>query len=645
MHEDCGREWLEADGLGGFASGTVGGERTRRYHALLLTAATPPTGRMVLVNGFEAWVTTPAGRFAITSHRYAGDVIHPDGATRVTRFSSEPWPTWEYALEDGTRVEQEILALHDSPAVLVSWRLVDHAEGITLEVRPLLSGRDYHATHHENGAAHLEPDHGDDGALVWRVYEGVPAIASSSRATYAHEPCWYRRFLYTAERERGLDCLEDLASPGSLRWDLSDAPAHWILSTGSVPPAADADRQADLLRERERARRARFASPLERAGDAYIVRRGAGLTVIAGYPWFTDWGRDTFISLPGLCLATGRLEDAVRILVAWAGTVSDGMLPNRFADAGQMPEFNAADASLWFVVAVEELREAARARQFAVGGPERRALEAAVLAIVSGYAAGTRHGIRVAEDGLLAAGAPGVQLTWMDARVDGREVTPRIGKPVELQALWVNALASAARHDPRWTALRARAAASFAARFWNESAHCLYDVVDVDHEPAVVDASIRPNQLLAVGGLPVALLAGDRARRVLEVVARTLLVPTGMRTLAPTDPRYRGTYGGGVAERDGAYHQGTAWSWLLYAYVDAVRRHAPAGEFASRASGVLTGLERQLDVAGLGHVAEVTSGDPPHAAGGCPFQAWSLAALLRVRALVASRAGAAVVEV
>jgi predicted glycogen debranching enzyme len=642
MHDHPHLEWLEPDGLGGFASGTVSGERTRRYHALLLPAVTPPTGRMALVNGVEAWVTTPAGRFAISSQRYDGDVVFPDGERRMSRFSSEPWPRWEFTLEDGTRVDQEVVAVHGQPTVVVSWRLPDSDPGVTLDVRPLFSGRDYHATHHENGAVRLAPEQRSDGTLAWTLYDGVPTVLASSRATYSHEPTWYRRFLYTAERDRGLDCIEDLSSPGVLTWDLSAGPAHWILSTAAVPAAAFADADADALRERERARRARFASPVERAADAYVVSRGDGLTLIAGYPWFTDWGRDTFISLPGLCLATGRLEDARRILLAWAATVSQGMLPNRFSDAGETAEFNAVDASLWYVVAVEEFLDAARTAKVRLQTPHRRALDAAVLAIVGGYFAGTRHGIRADEDGLLEAGAPGQQLTWMDARVDGREITPRIGKPVEIQALWVNALAIAERRDSRWAATRALATASFAARFWNAASGCLYDVVDVDHQRGAVDASLRPNQLLAIGGLPLALLTGDRARSILEAVERELLVPPGIRTLAPSAPAYEGVFGGGVRHRDGAYHQGTAWAWLLAAYVDASFRIRTAREAAADAGRVLAHLERHLSVTGLGHLAEVFDGDAPHAPGGCPFQAWSLAALLRIRAMASSRAPAVV---
>ena len=304
--EDDAREWLEADGLGGFASGTVSGVRTRRYHALLLTATTPPTGRVVLVNGFDAWLETPAGRIALSSQRYAPGVIHPDGASRIAAFAADPWPTWELIAPDGTRVRQEIVVPRGDAGVVVRWRLLDTPHprpAVALVVRPLLSGRDYHHTHHENGALCDEPR--IDGTLVsWHLYADLPVIGSRANARYAHRPEWYRQFLYAAEQERGLDDREDLWSPGELTFALGAGDAVWLLAPSRAGVVADA--QADVVASTaarlnaERARRAASSSRLARAADAYIVARGAGRTIVAGYPWFTDWGRDTFIALRGL---------------------------------------------------------------------------------------------------------------------------------------------------------------------------------------------------------------------------------------------------------------------------------------------------------------------------------------------------------
>ena len=638
-------EWLEPDGLGGFASGTVCGRRTRRYHALLLAATTPPTGRVCLVNGFDAWVAVGDRRQAISCQRYAPDVVHPDGAQRIVEFAPEPWPQWRFRLDDGTVVEQEVLAQHGAPVVAVVWRLVARGLGVAaeapigLEVRPFLSGRDYHALHHENPVFDFTA-HVDGERVVWRPYAGVPAVAAASNGRYAHAPDWYRRFLYTEEAARGLDCVEDLAAPGVFSFDLAAGEAVVLFAVDGAEDAADAARPAAArardLAKAERRRRAAFPCRLERSADAYLVRRGDGSTIVAGYPWFTDWGRDTFIALRGLCLATGRLDEARAILLAWADAVSGGMLPNRFPDRGEAPEFNAVDAALWFVVAAHEYVTSVATAGRLVDGEDRGRLRTAIDCILAGYAAGTRFGIRCDGDGLLAAGEPGVQLTWMDAKVGDWVVTPRIGKPVEVQALWLNALAVGSRFSERWQELYARAAASFAPRFWNEDAGALHDVVDCDHRPGVVDATFRPNQIFAVGGLPVQVLQGARARRVVDQVEARLWTPLGLRSLAPGEPGYVGRYAGSVRARDAAYHQGTAWPWLLGAFVEAwvrVRGATPDAKRSAR-ERFLAPHWRHLDEAGLGHLSEIADGDPPHAPRGCPFQAWSLGEALRLDRVV-----------
>ena len=654
MRSPTEREWLETDGHGGFASGTVAGVRTRRYHALLLVATTPPTGRMVLVNGFDAWVTTQGGTFAISSQRYVPDVTHPDGLRRIASFEPDPWPRWTFELEDGTMIEQEIFIPRGASAVIITWRLPTPSSGVTLAVRPLLSGRDHHALHHENPAFSFDAAVSDE-RVEWRPYRGVPGIVARSNAAYTHHPEWYRNFQYDAERERGLDFTEDLASPGTFTWDLSSDEAVWILASagdsgnaGAVEDADDADNADDRPRTHESAagtvRRWRTAelsrryasSRLVRSASAYTVKRGGGKTIIAGYPWFTDWGRDTFIAMRGLCLATGRLDDARDILLQWAGMVSAGMLPNRFPDASESPEYNSVDASLWFTVAVHDFLEAGKARGRPVTSADRAALRVAIDAILDGYMQGTRYGIRCDADGLLAAGAPSVQLTWMDAMTGDRVVTPRIGKPVEVQALWLTALRiGSAFSERRLSALRAGSRA-FQLRFWNEVDGHLYDVIDADHHAGAVDASFRPNQILAVGGLPFPLLTGARARRVVDAVEARLLTPMGLRTLAPDDPSYVPHYQGSVRERDAAYHQGTAWPWLIGPFVEAwvrVRGGTTAAKREAR-ERFLAPLLQQLDDAGLGHISEIADGDPPFTPRGCPFQAWSVGEALRLDLVV-----------
>ena len=646
-------EWLEPDGLGGFASGTVSGIRTRRYHALLLVATTPPSGRTALVNGLDAWIemaverekggkgeggrTGSLERVFLTQQRYAPDVVAPESPAQLVSFVHDPWPIWTFRLPNGTVVTQELLVPSGRPAVALRWRVASGSKTSTLVIRPFLSGRDFHSLHHENPAFRFDAE-STPGRVRWHPYPDVPAVTALSNGAYQHEPVWYRNFLYAEERARGLDFVEDLAAPGMFRWDLSDGAAVLAFTTDHAALSWTGDSVAGFtkLATSERSRRSKFATPLERAGDAYLVTRGEGKTIIAGYPWFGDWGRDTFISLRGLCLATGRRADARAILLEWADQVSEGMLPNRFADRGDAPEFNAVDASLWYVVAVGEYLGGAGREK----ATDRKRLQAACSAIVSGFARGTRYHIHLDRDGLLAAGEPGVQLTWMDAKVGDWVVTPRIGKPVEIQALWLNGLRFVSKWDDAWRETYERGRRSFEARFWNESGY-LNDVVDVDHQPGTVDPTFRPNQIFAVGGLPYPLLEGERARRVVEAVERRLWTPLGLRTLPSDDSRYIAHYRGGPLERDGAYHQGTAWPWLLGPFVEAwVRVNDDSAETRSRARRCFfEPLLRHLEQAGLGQISEVADADPPHTPGGCPFQAWSVGEALRLERIVLSPEG------
>jgi predicted glycogen debranching enzyme len=629
------REWLEADGLGGFASGTAAGIRTRRYHALLLTARKPPTGRMALINGFDAWVETSSGRFAISSQAYEPEVTSPDGASRIVSFTAFPWPQWVFALPDGTRIAQALFVPNGASAVALFWTLVSGAGPVTLEVRPFFSGRDYHALHHENPTFRFEAERGSGGLIRFRPYDGIPTVSVRANGEFVAIRDWYRNFLYGEERARGLDFLEDLASPALFRYALAEREAFWLAAAEGHESALGSGNAAaalETLRLSERRRRAHLSDPLERAADAYLVQRGRGRTIVAGYPWFTDWGRDTFIALRGLCLGTGRLAEAEGILVEWAGAVSEGMLPNFFPDAGIEPEYNSVDASLWYVVAVHEYLEAAAAAGRSVPRPIARRLREAVEAILTGYARGTRFGIRAVDDGLLAAGEPGVQLTWMDAKVGDWVVTPRIGKPVEVQALWINALAIAATFSERWRPIHDRALASFRERFWNNAGGFLYDVVDVGHVHGTVDATFRPNQIYAVGGLPFPPLEGERARRIVDAVEARLATPLGLRSLDPADPAYAGRYDGGPRERDRGYHQGTVWPFLAGTFVDAWVRVRGGSERAKEEARrrFLGPLLAHLEDAGLGHVSEIADGDSPHTPRGCPFQAWSVGELIRI---------------
>ena len=636
------REWLEADGLGGFATSTVSSVRTRRYHGLLITATVPPSGRMALVKGVEAWVETDSGPFALSSHRYGGDVTHPDGLSRITRFEDRPWPKWTFQLAGASAIEHELFLAHGAPVVILSWKASGPLAHATLRVRPLLSANDMHALLHENASFRFEATE-SEGLVAWRPDEAAPEIVAAHDGVYGQDPEWFRNFEYDEEKRRGLDHAEDLGSPGVFTWDLTRGPATLAFASGraaweSVLGGGSAASVARRLRDLERRRRTSFSSPAHRAASDYLVARGKGKTILAGYPWFGDWGRDTFIALRGLCLATGRLDEARDILVEWAGTVSEGMLPNRFPDHGEAPEYNSVDASLWYVIAVFDYLRTARK---AVSPQARKTLWRAVRAILEGYAAGTRYGIRLDTDGLIAAGSPGTQLTWMDARVGDRPVTPRVGKPVEIQALWLNALSSyvemgGKESGERWEDLFERGYDSFRKRFWNDGGHCLYDVVDVDHEKGKLDLSFRPNQIFAVGGLPLALMDAVRSRRVVDQAFARLWTPWGPRTLAPGEPGYCPHYEGGVPDRDGCYHQGTVWPWLAGPFVEAwLTARGRTTEARSEArKRFLVPLLSHLDEAGLGHLSEIADADPPHAPRGCPFQAWSMGELIRMSVLL-----------
>ncbi len=646
-------EWLETDGLGGFASGTTSGLRTRRYHALLLAATTPPTGRMVLVNGLDAWVATASGGphesssapEYLTRQRYDPGIVAPEQGATLESFSDDPWPTWVYQLSSGNKIEQELFVPSGRPMVALRWKIVGKRLPLTLSVRPFLSGRDSHSTHHENPDFRFHAELAGQ-KVVWRSYEGVPPVTALSNGSYAPDQQWYRGFLYTEERARGLDAVEDLAAPGVFSWNLAEGDAVLLLSAGdTMRDERLAGSLFTKLRHGERTRRARFASRLERAADGYLVRRGDGKTIVAGYPWFTDWGRDTFISLRGLCLATGRLGEARSILLEWAGLVSEGMLPNRFVDQGDAPEYNTVDASLWYIIAVHDYLAAMNARGFKVAAQrDQRELGSAVEAILAGHVRGGRYRIRVAEDGLLAGGEPGVQLTWMDAKVGDWVVTPRVGKPVEIQALWLNALRIAELFTPAYRAVYERGMDAFARRFWNEAGGCLYDVVDVDHQSGQVDDSFRPNQIFAVGGLPYPLIEGARARRIVERVEQVLWTPLGLRTLAPGSPGYQPVYQGDMRSRDAAYHQGTVWPWLLGAFVDAwVRVRGDTVDARGEArQRFLEPLMEHLSQAGLGHISEIADAESPYTPRGCPFQAWSVGEALRLnlQVLAESRSAA-----
>ena len=627
------REWLETNGLGGFASSTIVGLNTRRYHGLLTAATRVPVGRMVLLSKLEETVVVGGRRFDLSANRYPG-VVHPQGYQYMKSFRLDPFPVFTYRVA-GVEIEKTVFMPHGENTTVIEYEARGDRPDCSLELRPLIAFRDYHSTTHCNSA--LNPSVATEpGVAVVAPYEGLPALYCAHDAEEIETAgSWYYNFEYDIERERGLDYREDLFNPFVVRFNLSHRHRATVIASTERREVA----QAARLRHSEADRRAKLvqASPSEdslvrslvSAADQFIVRRQQFKTVIAGYHWFCDWGRDTMISLPGLTLVTGRQDVARSILLAFAKMTDRGMLPNRFPDAGEPPEYNTVDAALWFVEAVRRLLKYSRDYEFI-----RDRFYPKLVEIIDWYARGTRYNIHVDTDGLVECGAEGTQLTWMDAKVGDWVVTPRRGKPVEIQALWYNALRTVEALAEKFGEIEARrrcnqmaaqAYQSFNSLFWNRQAACLYDVVNGETR----DCAIRPNQIFAVS-LGHSMLSPVRSRAVVEVVQRELLTPYGLRTLAPGDPQYRPRYEGDQRSRDGAYHQGTVWPWLLGPFLSAYLKtngHTPKAR--EQARQWLSAIEPRMFEAGLGQVSEICDGDAPHHPRGCIAQAWSVAEILR----------------
>ena len=626
------REWLETNGLGGWSSSTVSGAHTRRYHGLLVAALHPPVDRRVLLSRLDETIRLEHEHIELGCSVYPG-VVAPQGYRHLIHFALDPWPTFTYDMGN-VRLRKSIAMIHGEDTVVIRFELLRAPGNTQLELRPFYAGRDYHHLMEANDGVNVEARFGD-GALEYSPYPDQPLVyLGAPGAHFVSTPDWYYNFEYTHEAERGLDCGEDLYTPGALQAVLEPGQCLDVIASLADPRGRSA---SDLLTV-EAGRRATIAIPeslsaspgpeLVRAADQFLVRRGDDrYTILAGYHWFTDWGRDTMISLPGICLVTGRYEEARGIFRAFAAHVSEGMIPNRFPDAGEQPSYNTVDASLWFFVAIGPYVQYTGDVDFV-----RDELWPTLEEMIEAHCHGTRYGIGVDGDGLLKAGEDGVQLTWMDAKVGDWVVTPRAGKAVEINALWFNALRTMEKlgqrlgHPERarvYSGLAQRVQDRFAGAFWNEAEGCLCDVVLDDG----IDGAVRPNQIFALS-LPFPLLDADRAAAVLDRVEADLLTPVGLRSLSPSHPGYRTRCIGPPLERDGAYHQGTVWGWLLGPYLTAlVRVRGEAGR--SRGRQLIDGVRQHLGEAGLGSVSEVFDGDPPHTPRGCIAQAWSVAELLR----------------
>ena len=623
------REWLETNGIGGYAMATVSGANTRRYHSLLTAATRPPLGRIRTVSKFEETLVIGSEKFELSSDQFPG-VVSPEGYKFLTEFRLDPFPVWTYEV-GGLVLEKRLFMVHGSNTTVCRWQLGGKTvSAVKLEIRPLLSLVDYHNLQHEdarfNGEFSVE-----DGLVSVQPYSDMPAVYFAHNARGVEKTgYWYRDFEYTIEQERGFDFHEDLFQPFVLTFDLAK-PADLLISTERVG-ATDATKleRSEIKRRKSLVSKTgasdEFVSQLELAADQFLVARGDGQTIIAGYPWFTDWGRDTFIALPGLTLATNRPDIARGIILEFSKHLSEGMLPNRCPDAGETAEYNTVDATLWYFESIRVYVEATGDHALV------QEIYSNLSEIITWHLRGTRYGISVDTDGLLNAGEPGVQLTWMDAKVGDQVITPRTGKAVEIQALWYNALCVMSEfadeldhtEDARkFKSMADLAKLSFNALFWNDEQNCLYDVVcDGD-----ADASVRPNQILAVS-LRHSMLDDERARAIVDKAEAELLTPVGLRSLSPQDSQYVPYYLGSPYERDSAYHQGTVWAWLIGPFIDAYRRVYP--DRSDRVDEIIAGFREHLSQAGLGQISEIFDAEWPHTPRGCPAQAWSVAETLRV---------------
>jgi predicted glycogen debranching enzyme len=633
-------EWLETNGLGGYSSSTVSGAHSRRYHGLLVAAVTPPVERRVMLSRLDETVVFGGSSFELSTAVFDG-AIHPQGFEYQTVFSRDIFPEWEFSVA-GIRIRKTIGMLHGKNTVVIRYDCLEAPATFALRLRPLVAARDHHLLTHRNDRLDPSPLW-KDNTLTLRSYPGMPAIkVRVPTGTFTSHPDWYYNYKLLAEQARGFDSTEDLFTPGTLNVPLSNGDSITVVV--STEPTLPADGQKAL--EAEAARRAgilRNVRPLDDlsraltlAADQFLVRRGAdGLTVIAGYPWFTDWGRDAMIALPGLTLVTGRWQEGRKILETFLSNVSEGMIPNLFPDGNEPPLYNAVDATLWLFVALFDYVRTTHDRSLITPATLTKLRE-----ILDWHHRGTRFGIHADADGLLIAGDPSVQLTWMDAKIGNWVVTPRCGKAVEIQALWYNAhcilatLLEQAGNSDEAVGYRTRAEEiklAFERSFWGAEQGHYFDCIEGESK----DVALRPNQIFALS-LPFAIASAEHATRVLKKIQEELYTPMGLRTLSPKHPAYHGRYVGGPAQRDGAYHQGTVWAWLLGPYISAMLRFG-GSDGSATAAAAIRAITPHLMQGCVGSVSEIFDGDAPFTPRGAFAQAWSVAEILRAHLQCASR--------
>lgn len=637
LHQSADLEWLETNGLGGWAMGTVSGVQTRRYHSLLCAALTPPVGRFVLLSKLADTISTPEGIFDLDANNFNG-AISPTGYKYIETYEQEFCPIFTYKCGE-TVLKKSILMVYGENSTLVRYELDKNVkQEITLKLKPFVAFRDYHW--HSKANTNIKWSYSfNEGTLKLAPYENMPELyISIPDSIFHYSPDWYYNFLHKIELDRGQDFMEDLFVYGEFIVKLKPGKPLDIL----ISIADTKQRNASSLFEKQVERKKNlishldkseiFAQTLTLAADTFIVERAKNLkTIIAGYPWFSDWGRDTMIALPGLCLATKRFDDAKKILLAFAKATDKGMIPNRFPDEGELPEYNTVDATLWYFNAINEYKLATNDTEFVL-----KELYPVLKDIINWHIKGTRYGIKVDKDGLLLAGEPGTQLTWMDAKVGDWVVTPRQGKAVEINALWYNALCimsdfSIQLNDQNtanlYKKMAENAKITFNTIFINERGS-LYDVIDNTHK----DNAIRPNMVIAVS-LIYSMVDKKTAKNILDETEKHLLTNRGLRSISPEDSQYVPFYEGAQLQRDGSYHQGTVWSWTVGAYLQGLL-NIEGEKVKPKVRKILQTFESHFYEAGIGTVSEIFDGTAPHLPKGCMAQAWGVAEWLRIWTLV-----------
>ncbi len=666
------KEWIISNGIGGYASSTIIGCNTRRYHGLLISALSPPVGRTVLLSKVEENLIIDDNVYPLSTNSYGSGLIHPNGFNFQQGFHLDPYPTFTYFIE-GFVLQKKVLLIYDENTVVLTYKILNPQcnRKVILEIRPLINYRDYHSETKENSYFNLKPEVSslqNNIFLKFQPYQSVePFFLYSRDAEFHYSPSWYRNFFYEREKERGLYCNEDLASPGYFIFNFKEGTVGIICSSEKLK-----DEYIDVLRSKKfknfddifesqkkklyhRCRISEndsdFIKSLLVSADSFIVSRkmkvGFGKTILAGYHWFEDWGRDVMISLPGLTLAIGKYREAEDILVTFCKYIDYGMVPNRLGDENTPPAYNSVDATLWFFYAVWKYLQYTKNYEFVASNLLDKLMECIYY-----YNNGTRYNIhRDPQDGLLDCGDEGSQLTWMDAKVGDWVVTPRYGKPVEINALWFNALKilenilfkisnnsklkvvlnkiSATEHYiplKNISLLAKQVKENFEMVYWNDEKQCLYDCVREN----LKDSSVRPNQIFSIS-LPFQLLSNEKAKKMLEVVKSELLTTFGLRTLSPYDEKFRGYYSGSQLERDSAYHQGTVWAWLIGHFISAyLKIYGKNEEILSYVKEIILPFKSHIFEYGVGSISEIFEGSTPHNSVGCISQAWSVAEVIRI---------------